>query len=109
MVSERGARSASSTASIMPRRINAARYPPCGPRPARHVSETRPENEPSASRRTAVSRWNAVAMTARDNTGPVLLLFDIDGTLLLRASEAHASAVLQALTDVYGVEDPAAA
>lgn len=48
-------------------------------------------------------------MTARDNTGPVLLLFDIDGTLLLRASEAHASAVLRALTDVYGVEDPAAA
>lgn len=36
----------------------------------------------------------------------VLLLFDIDGTLLLKASVAHAQAVLVALREVYGVGDP---
>jgi phosphoglycolate phosphatase-like HAD superfamily hydrolase len=35
----------------------------------------------------------------------VLVLFDIDGTLLLRASEAHAQAVRAALLEVYGVGD----
>jgi phosphoglycolate phosphatase len=35
----------------------------------------------------------------------VLVLFDIDGTLLLRASEAHAKAVRAALLEVYGVGD----
>ena len=39
----------------------------------------------------------------------MLLLFDIDGTLLISASEAHARAVHLALTDVYGIEDPRAA
>jgi phosphoglycolate phosphatase-like HAD superfamily hydrolase len=39
----------------------------------------------------------------RDN-GSVLVLFDIDGTLLLRASEEHAAALRGALADVYGVE-----
>jgi phosphoglycolate phosphatase len=38
----------------------------------------------------------------------VLVLFDIDGTLLLRASEAHARAVLEALREVYGVPPPSA-
>ena len=33
----------------------------------------------------------------------VLLLFDIDGTLLLRASAEHAAALRDALTSVYGV------
>ena len=37
----------------------------------------------------------------------VLLLFDIDGTLLLRASQPHRLALLEALTLVYGLEDPA--
>jgi phosphoglycolate phosphatase len=37
----------------------------------------------------------------------VLLLFDIDGTLLLKATAAHAQAVLEAIRDVYGVTDPA--
>jgi phosphoglycolate phosphatase len=37
----------------------------------------------------------------------VLLLFDIDGTLLLKASAAHAQAVHEALREVYGVADPA--
>lgn len=37
----------------------------------------------------------------------MLALFDIDGTLLLRASESHRSALLAALTAVYGVRDPA--
>jgi phosphoglycolate phosphatase-like HAD superfamily hydrolase len=35
----------------------------------------------------------------------VLLLFDIDGTLLLKASEAHAAAVREALGTVYGVHE----
>jgi phosphoglycolate phosphatase len=38
----------------------------------------------------------------------VLLLFDIDGTLLLKATAAHAQAVHEALHEVYGVVDPAA-
>jgi phosphoglycolate phosphatase len=37
----------------------------------------------------------------------VLCLFDIDGTLLLKASSAHALAVLEALRTVYGVAPPA--
>lgn len=37
----------------------------------------------------------------------MLLLFDIDGTLLLRASMAHAAAVHEALRAVYGIGDPA--
>jgi phosphoglycolate phosphatase len=36
----------------------------------------------------------------------VLLLFDIDGTLLLKASLQHAAAVHEALAEVYGVGDP---
>jgi phosphoglycolate phosphatase-like HAD superfamily hydrolase len=39
----------------------------------------------------------------------VLLLFDIDGTLLLQASAAHRDAVHEALRDVYGVRGPIAA
>jgi phosphoglycolate phosphatase-like HAD superfamily hydrolase len=38
----------------------------------------------------------------------VLLLFDIDGTLLLKASLAHAAAVHEALAEVYGVGEPTA-
>src|SRR2546423_10841132 len=36
-----------------------------------------------------------------------LLLFDIDGTLLIRSADAHKEAVHAALTRVYGVADPA--
>jgi phosphoglycolate phosphatase len=36
----------------------------------------------------------------------VLALFDIDGTLLLKASAAHAAAVHQAVREVYGVDEP---
>jgi phosphoglycolate phosphatase-like HAD superfamily hydrolase len=36
-----------------------------------------------------------------------LLLFDIDGTLLQRAAEAHKDAIHAALREVYGVDDPA--
>jgi phosphoglycolate phosphatase-like HAD superfamily hydrolase len=39
----------------------------------------------------------------------VLALFDIDGTLLLRASEAHRDAVHEALLEVYGVDAPVSA
>jgi phosphoglycolate phosphatase len=39
----------------------------------------------------------------------MLLLFDIDGTLLLKATAAHAAAVHEALREVYGVADPTAA
>jgi phosphoglycolate phosphatase len=35
----------------------------------------------------------------------VLALFDIDGTLLLRASAAHRDAVVEALGEVYGIGD----
>jgi phosphoglycolate phosphatase len=35
---------------------------------------------------------------------PLLLLFDIDGTLLLRASTEHAAAVVRALCEVHGIE-----
>lgn len=35
-----------------------------------------------------------------------LLLFDIDGTLLLGATDAHRDALHAALREVYGVEDP---
>jgi len=38
----------------------------------------------------------------------VLLLFDIDGTLLLRASDAHRDAIHAALREVHGVRDPGA-
>jgi phosphoglycolate phosphatase-like HAD superfamily hydrolase len=36
----------------------------------------------------------------------MLLLFDIDGTLLLHASEPHREALLAALRAVYGIADP---
>jgi phosphoglycolate phosphatase-like HAD superfamily hydrolase len=39
----------------------------------------------------------------------VLLLFDIDGTLLLRASDAHRDALYAALREVHGIADPGAA
>ena len=39
----------------------------------------------------------------------MLLLFDIDGTLLLRASDAHRDALHAALREVHGIADPGAA
>ena len=39
----------------------------------------------------------------------MLLLFDIDGTLLLGAHEEHRDALHEALREVYGIADPAAA
>ena len=39
----------------------------------------------------------------------MLLLFDIDGTLLLRAASAHREALHAALRQVHGIQDPAAA
>jgi phosphoglycolate phosphatase-like HAD superfamily hydrolase len=39
----------------------------------------------------------------------VLLLFDIDGTLLLKAHAAHRDALHAALREVHGIADPAAA
>ena len=39
----------------------------------------------------------------RRENGVVLVLFDIDGTLLLRASREHAAALRDALAQVYGV------
>jgi phosphoglycolate phosphatase-like HAD superfamily hydrolase len=38
---------------------------------------------------------------------PTLLLFDIDGTLLLRASTEHREALHDGIRDVYGAGDPA--
>ena len=37
----------------------------------------------------------------------MLLLFDIDGTLLIRAADAHAAAIHEALRTVHGVTNPA--
>ena len=39
----------------------------------------------------------------------MLLLFDIDGTLLAGASRAHAESLLRALSDVYGIPEPSPA
>jgi phosphoglycolate phosphatase len=39
-------------------------------------------------------------------TSPVLLLFDIDGTLLIRAADAHREAIREALRVVHGVDAP---
>jgi phosphoglycolate phosphatase-like HAD superfamily hydrolase len=39
----------------------------------------------------------------------VLLLFDIDGTLLLKASRPHLEALFAAISEVFGIPDPAAA
>ena len=39
----------------------------------------------------------------------MLLLFDVDGTLLLKATAAHAAAVHEALREVYGIADLSAA
>ena len=39
----------------------------------------------------------------------MLALFDIDGTLLLKASEAHRDAVHEGLVEVYGVDEPVSA
>ncbi len=39
----------------------------------------------------------------------LLLLFDIDGTMLLKASAEHAASVHAALREVHGIADPAAA
>lgn len=39
----------------------------------------------------------------------LLLLFDIDGTLLLRAADAHRDALHAALREVHGIADPGAA
>jgi phosphoglycolate phosphatase-like HAD superfamily hydrolase len=36
----------------------------------------------------------------------VLCLFDIDGTLLLKATAAHVAAVHEALREIYGITDP---
>jgi phosphoglycolate phosphatase-like HAD superfamily hydrolase len=41
--------------------------------------------------------------------GERLLLFDIDGTVLLRATDAHRDALFTALREVHGLHDPGAA
>jgi phosphoglycolate phosphatase-like HAD superfamily hydrolase len=63
----------------------------------------------SAFRPHRAVRWTDVGQIgpgARDGeNASVLLLFDIDGTLLLRASEPHRRALLDALRSVYGLTD----
>jgi len=41
-------------------------------------------------------------------SSPVLLLFDIDGTLLIQASQAHRDAIYEGLREIFGVADPGA-
>jgi phosphoglycolate phosphatase len=48
-------------------------------------------------------RCRAGGAGGRRENGGVLVLFDIDGTLLLRASREHASSLRDALARVYGV------
>jgi len=45
-------------------------------------------------------------MSAR--SARILLLFDIDGTLLLGASEAHREAIYEGLRTIFGIPDPGA-
>jgi phosphoglycolate phosphatase-like HAD superfamily hydrolase len=45
----------------------------------------------------------------RDNAAVDLLLFDIDGTLLMGATDAHRGALHAAVHEVWGIEDPAGA
>jgi phosphoglycolate phosphatase-like HAD superfamily hydrolase len=42
-------------------------------------------------------------------SSPVLLLFDIDGTLLIGASRAHRDSIHEGLCEIFGLADPAAA
>lgn len=46
-------------------------------------------------------------MTADADSGPWLLLWDIDGTLLIGASMEHARVMFAVLQEVHGTEDPA--
>jgi phosphoglycolate phosphatase len=41
-------------------------------------------------------------------TGRLLLLFDIDGTLLIKASDAHREAIYEGLRQTFGLTDPGA-
>lgn len=45
-------------------------------------------------------------LTRSGKAPPMLLLFDIDGTLLIRAAEAHAQALHAAIEEVHGVQAP---
>jgi len=45
-----------------------------------------------------------VVVVGVPGTPPLLLLFDIDGTLVWRASEAHAEALHRAIHEVHGVD-----
>jgi phosphoglycolate phosphatase-like HAD superfamily hydrolase len=59
--------------------------------------------------RTRHRRVRARPAARHDVHALILLLFDIDGTLLLRASDAHRDAIHEALRTVYGLADPGAA
>src|SRR4051795_4439329 len=59
-----------------------------------------------ARRRSASSKSYRLIMSTTINA-LLLLLFDIDGTLLLKASLEHVAAMHDALREVHGVTDPA--
>jgi phosphoglycolate phosphatase-like HAD superfamily hydrolase len=50
-----------------------------------------------------------VSLRSGHNTIVNLLLFDVDGTLLTGATDAHREALHAAVHDVWGIDDPAAA
>src|SRR3954452_7534255 len=59
-----------------------------------------------ARRRSASSKSYRLTMSTTINA-LLLLLFDIDGTLLLKASLEHVAAMHEALREVHGVTEPA--
>ena len=79
-------------------------------RPARRppaVARSRPRRR---HLRLAVERVSSSKLTRRGEwRGVPLLLFDIDGTLMLKAYDEHRDAIHAALHRVYGVPDPSAA
>lgn len=69
---------------------------------APEATADRPDGDDDAAARAAPPRAERVPAGA---PVPWLLLWDIDGTLLLRASASHAKAVWDALCEVHGLED----
>src|SRR4051794_23167599 len=59
-----------------------------------------------ARRRSASSKSYRLIMSTTINA-LLLLLFDIDGTLLLQASHEHVAAMHAALREVHGIAEPA--
>src|SRR5512132_3481510 len=87
-------------ASLAPTRFDAA----AGGAPAPVGTAVRRWPPPADPTSRSAGRCARARPTASERQWPgVLVLFDIDGTLLLRAAQAHARAIHEALREVYGV------